>query len=57
MKEVRFTIVENSPVAPGSFRMKLAGDTSCIRCSGEFVGIAIGGMFLRRPISVHDCDR
>ena len=56
MKEVTFTIVENVPVAPRTFRMKMSGDTSAIRCSGEFVEIAIDGKFLRRPISVHDVD-
>ena len=57
MKDVIFTVRENLPIAPGTFRMVLAGDSSQIRCSGEFVGIAIEGKFLRRPISVHDCDR
>ena len=56
MKEAVFTILLNEPVAPQTWRMKLAGDTSAIRCSGEFVGIALDGKFLRRPISVHDCD-
>ncbi|MBO4757818.1 MAG: dihydroorotate dehydrogenase electron transfer subunit [Bacteroidales bacterium] len=56
MKEVTFTILENVPIAPRTFRMKMAGDTSAIRCSGEFVDFAIDGKFLRRPISVHDCD-
>lgn len=56
MKEVTFTVLENLPLAPRTFRMKLAGDTSAIRCSGEFVQVAVEGKFLRRPISVHDCD-
>lgn len=56
MKEVTFTVLENSPIAPRTFRMKMSGDTSEIRCSGEFVEIALDGKFLRRPISVHDCD-
>lgn len=56
MKEVTFTVLENDPVAPRTFRMKLAGDTSAICCSGEFVQVAVEGKFLRRPISVHDCD-
>ena len=57
MKEAVFTILENVPVAPRTFRMKMEGDTSEIRCSGEFVDFAIDGKFLRRPISVHDRDR
>ena len=56
MKEAAFTILSNELIAPQTWRMKLAGDTSAIRCSGEFVGIALDGKFLRRPISVHDCD-
>jgi len=56
MKESVFTILENLPIAPRTFRMKMGGDTSEIRSSGEFVDIAIDGKFLRRPISVHDCD-
>ena len=56
MKEVRFTILENSLIAANTWKMKLAGDTSAIVCSGEFVEIAIDGKFLRRPISVHDVD-
>ncbi|MBO4670430.1 MAG: dihydroorotate dehydrogenase electron transfer subunit [Bacteroidales bacterium] len=56
MKEVSYTVLENLPLAPRTFRMKLSGDTSAIRGSGEFVQIAVPGKFLRRPISVHDCD-
>ena len=56
MKEVTFTVLENAGIAPRTFRMKLSGDTSGIRGSGEFVQIALPGKFLRRPISVHDCD-
>jgi dihydroorotate dehydrogenase electron transfer subunit len=56
MKEVTFTVLENLLIAPRTFRMKLAGDTSAIRCSGEFVQVAVEGKFLRRPISVHDVD-
>ena len=56
MKEVTFTVLENACIAPRTFRMKLSGDTSCINGSGEFVQIAIPDKFLRRPVSVHDCD-
>jgi dihydroorotate dehydrogenase electron transfer subunit len=57
MKEVTFTVLENGLIAPRTYRMKLSGDTSSIRGSGEFVHVAVDGKFLRRPISVHDCDR
>ena len=56
MKEVRFTILDNDPIAANTWKMKLSGDTSAICCSGEFVQIALEGKFLRRPISVHDVD-
>ena len=56
MKEAVLTILENLPIAPRTYRMKLSGDTSEIRCSGEFVQFAVDGKFLRRPISVHDVD-
>ena len=56
MQEVRFTISGNDRIAPQTFRMRLTGDSSGIVGSGEFVGIALDGKYLRRPISVHDCD-
>jgi 2-polyprenylphenol hydroxylase and related flavodoxin oxidoreductases len=56
MKEVRFTILDNDPIAANTWKMKLSGDTSAICCSGEFVQIALEGKFLRRPISVHDVE-
>ncbi len=54
MKEVIFTIVENTPLTSTVFKMILEGDTSEITAPGQFVEIAIPGRFLRRPISV--CD-
>ncbi len=56
MKQGLFTILENSRLAPGTFRMVLAGDTSDITGPGQFVNIALTGKFLRRPISVCDWD-
>ena len=54
MKRSLFTIESNEQLAPGTFRMVLAGDTSAITSPGQFVNIALEGKFLRRPISV--CD-
>lgn len=56
MKEVRFTVLDNTRIAAGTWRMKLTGDTSAVGGSGGFVEISIEGRFLRRPISVHDVD-
>ena len=54
MKQSIFDIIENTPLAPSVFRMRLRGDTSAITAPGQFVNVKLEGMFLRRPISV--CD-
>ena len=54
MKQSIFEMIENIPLAPSVFRMRLRGDTSAITAPGQFVNIKLEGMFLRRPISV--CD-
>lgn len=56
MKQVTYTLTENTPLAPGVFRMALAGDTGAITAPGQFVNLALDGLFLRRPISVCDWD-
>ena len=56
MKQGFFTVTENTELAPNTFRMVLAGDTSAITGPGQFVNIALAGKFLRRPISVCDWD-
>lgn len=38
------------------YRMRLAGDTRSIMRPGQFIDIALEGLFLRRPISVCDYD-
>ena len=54
MKQVIYTIVENAALTGGIYRMVLSGDTSAIAAPGQFVNIALPGLYLRRPISV--CD-
>ena len=54
MKQSIFTIIENKALTRDVYRMVLAGDTSAITASGQFVNIQLEGKFLRRPISV--CD-
>ena len=56
MKQSIFTILENKALTRDVYRMVLAGDTSAITASGQFVNIQLDGMFLRRPISVCDYD-
>ena len=56
MRQIIYTIAENKPIAPGVYRMRLAGDASAITAPGQFVNIKLDGLFLRRPISVCDWD-
>jgi dihydroorotate dehydrogenase electron transfer subunit len=37
--------------------MVLSGDTSAITTAGQFVNLALDGLYLRRPISVCDLDK
>ena len=56
MKESIFTVIENTPLTATVYRMVLAGDTSAVTACGQFVNIRLDGLFLRRPISVCDCE-
>jgi dihydroorotate dehydrogenase electron transfer subunit len=56
MKQSIFTVKENTPLTESVYKMTLSGDTGAITNSGQFVNIKIDGMFLRRPISVCDCE-
>ena len=56
MKQTIFTIKENAPLTSTVYKMVLKGDTSDITNCGQFVNIKIDGLFLRRPISVCDCE-
>ena len=56
MKQGLFTIIENTQLTATVWQMRLAGDTSAITAPGQFVNILLEGKFLRRPISVCDCD-
>ena len=56
MKQSIFEIKDNVMLAPNVYKMTLAGDTSEITASGQFVNIKIDGLFLRRPISVCDLE-
>ena len=55
-KKAIYRIVENHPLTSAVWRMRLAGDTQWITRPGQFVNIAIEGLYLRRPISVSDYD-
>ena len=56
MKQSIFTIKENKPLTSNVYKMLLVGDTSDITNCGQFVNIKLDGLFLRRPISVCDCE-
>ena len=44
-----YTIAENAPIAPKTYRLVLEGESAA---DGEFVGLDVPGFFLRRPLSV-----
>ena len=56
MKQGIFTILENQKLTDNVYKMILKGDTSDITACGQFINIQLDGLFLRRPISVCDCD-
>ena len=56
MRESIFKIIENTPLTKTVYKMKLQGDVSEITSSGQFVNIKLEGLYLRRPISVCDCE-
>jgi dihydroorotate dehydrogenase electron transfer subunit len=54
MQKSIFQIVSNEKLTENVYKMVLRGDTSHITAPGQFVNIALEGLYLRRPISV--CD-
>lgn len=56
MRESVFKITENAPLTKTVYKMKLRGDVSHITTPGQFVNIKLDGLYLRRPISVCDCE-
>lgn len=53
---MQYQIIENTPIAPGTFLLDLSGDTSMVKAPGQFCQIRIPGFYLRRPISLCDWD-
>lgn len=56
MRQSVFTVIENTPLTGNVYKMLLRGDTQEITNCGQFVNIKLDGLFLRRPISVCDCE-
>lgn len=54
MKREILTVTGNQALTQDVFEMRLRGDISAVSRPGQFVNIALDGLFLRRPISV--CD-
>ena len=55
MKQVILTTEQSVPVARGTVRTVLSGDTSAIIRPGQFINILLDNKYLRRPLSVCDC--
>ena len=47
-----YEIKSNKELCPNVFEMKLEGDTSSVKKSGQFINIKLDGLYLRRPISI-----
>ena len=56
MKQGIFEITKNITLTDNVKLMVLKGDTSDITAPGQFINIKLGGKYLRRPISVCDCN-
>lgn len=55
-KQNNYKISSNEKIAKDVYKMILEGDTQYITAPGQFINIKLDGKFLRRPISVCDCD-
>lgn len=56
MKQGIFTVTSLIKLTESVYKMRLEGDTSAVTAPGQFINILIDGLYLRRPISVYDCD-
>ena len=56
MKQVTWTITENTPLTSDTYCLRLTGDTEAITAPGQFVNLKLSGFYLRRPISVCDWE-
>ena len=55
-KKAIYTLRSNERLTPAVWRMTLEGDTQWITAPGQFVNVELDGCYLRRPISVCNCD-
>lgn len=56
MKQSFFEIISNIQLTDSVYKMILIGDTDSITSPGQFVNIKLNEKYLRRPISVCDCN-
>ena len=56
-KKVFLKITENRALTDSVWLMTLSGDCSAITKPGQFINIKLDGLYLRRPISVYDCEK
>ena len=56
MREVELEIIENKKVSKDIYFMRLKGDISEVKNSGEFINITLPSHYLRRPISVNNFE-
>lgn len=56
MNNVFFTIKSNEKLTDSVYKMVFEGDTSAVTASGQFINIKIDSLYLRRPISIFDCE-
>lgn len=56
MKQGIYSVKSNIKIATSVYKMELLGNTEGLTKSGQFINIKIDGMYLRRPISVCDCE-
>ena len=52
MDKKNYTISANLPIAPQVYRMELTAEAAPQLRAGQFVEVAVPGLFLRRPLSV-----
>ncbi len=55
MKQEMLTVTGNRPVTATVWEMTLSGLRETLK-PGQFVNLRLEGLFLRRPISVYDCE-
>ena len=56
MENVLLTVRENRPLTNSVYKMKLSGNLGSVTAPGQFVNFRLDGLYLRRPISVCDCE-